>query len=105
MAKTIATCIAILPPKKRWNVCRNNCAAENIFQKQNKQRVRTLRVTTNKKSDKELAFLQDLFIAPDWGERFAELIDEHIKLPEEGEALYVNAGTGSHAMALRERAG
>lgn len=61
--------------------------------------------TTNKKSDKELAFLQDLFIAPDWGERFAELIDEHLKLPKEGEALYVAAGTGGHAMALRERAG
>ena len=61
--------------------------------------------TTNKKSDKELAFLQDLFIAPDWGERFAELIDEHVKLPKEGEALYVAAGTGGHAMALQERAG
>lgn len=62
-------------------------------------------MTTNKKSDKELAFLQDLFIAPDWGERFAELIDEHVKLPKEGEALYVAAGTGGHAMALYERAG
>jgi ubiquinone/menaquinone biosynthesis C-methylase UbiE len=59
----------------------------------------------NKKSDKELAFLQDLFIAPDWGERFAELIDEHIKLPDEGKALYVAAGTGGHAIALQERAG
>ena len=62
-------------------------------------------MTTNKKSDKELAFLQDLFIAPDWGERFAELIDAHVKLPKEGEALYVAAGTGGHAMALHERAG
>ena len=60
---------------------------------------------TGNKSDKELAFLQDLFIAPDWGERFAELIDEHVKLPAEGKALYVAAGTGSHAMALQERAG
>jgi ubiquinone/menaquinone biosynthesis C-methylase UbiE len=57
------------------------------------------------KTDKELAFLQDLFIAPDWGERFAELIDEHVKLPKEGRALYVAAGTGAHAMALQERAG
>jgi len=61
-------------------------------------------VSTNRKSAKELAFLQDLFIAPDWGERFAELIDEHVKLPAEGEALYVAAGTGAHAMALHERA-
>lgn len=57
------------------------------------------------KTDKELAFIQDLFIAPDWGERFAELIDEHVKLPNEGRALYVAAGTGSHAMALQERGG
>jgi ubiquinone/menaquinone biosynthesis C-methylase UbiE len=62
-------------------------------------------VTTNRKSNKELAFLQDLFIAPDWGERFAELIDEHVKLPPKGEALYLAAGTGGHAMALHERAG
>ena len=57
------------------------------------------------KTDKELAFLQDLFIAPDWGERFAELIDEHVPLPNEGRALYAAAGTGGHAMALQERGG
>ena len=61
--------------------------------------------TSSKKTDKELAFLQDLFIAPDWGERFAELIDEHVKLPDEGKALYAAAGTGGHAIALQERAG
>ncbi|HEU4934088.1 MAG TPA: class I SAM-dependent methyltransferase [Pyrinomonadaceae bacterium] len=61
-------------------------------------------MTSNRKSDKELAFLQDLFIAPDWGERFAELIDEHVELPKEGKALYLGAGTGGHAMALHERA-
>ena len=60
---------------------------------------------TNLKSDKELAFLQDLFIAPDWGERFAELIDEHVALPTEGKALYAAAGTGGHAVSLQERAG
>jgi ubiquinone/menaquinone biosynthesis C-methylase UbiE len=62
-------------------------------------------VSTNRKSDKELAFLHDLFIAPDWGARFSELIDEHVKLPAEGEALYIAAGTGGHALALHERAG
>jgi len=61
-------------------------------------------LTSNRKTDKELAFLQDLFIAPDWGERFAELIDEHVALPKEGKALYLAAGTGGHAMALYERA-
>jgi len=64
-----------------------------------------MEVSTNRKTDKERAFLQDLFIAPDWGERFAELIDEHVKLPKEGKALYMEAGTGGHAMALQERAG
>ena len=62
-------------------------------------------MTTNGRSDKERAFLQDLFIAPNWGERFAELIDEHVKLPNEGKALYVEAGTGGHAMAIQERGG
>ena len=67
--------------------------------------MRQQEVTNNRKSNKELAFLQDLFIAPDWGERFAELIDEHVELPKEGEALYVAAGTGGHGMAIHERAG
>ena len=67
--------------------------------------MKQLEVTNNRKSDKELAFLQDLFIAPDWGERFAELIDEHVTPPKEGEALYVAGGTGGPAMALHERAG
>ena len=57
------------------------------------------------KSSKELAFLHDLYVAPDWGERFAELVDAHVELPRKGRALYVAAGTGGHAMALHERAG
>ena len=58
----------------------------------------------NARSEKELAFLQDLYVATDWGERFAELADEHVELPEHGRALYVGAGTGGHAMALQENA-
>ena len=57
------------------------------------------------KSPKELAFLDDLYVATDWGERFAELVDEHVKLPKEGRALYLAAGTGAHALALQARAG
>jgi hypothetical protein len=57
------------------------------------------------KTDKELAFLHDLYIATDWGERFAELVDEHVELPKEGYALYVEAGTGGHALALQESGG
>jgi ubiquinone/menaquinone biosynthesis C-methylase UbiE len=59
---------------------------------------------STRKTEKELAFLHDLFIAPDWGERFAELIDQHVTIPTEGKVLYVGAGTGGHAMALHERA-
>ena len=57
------------------------------------------------KTEKELAFLHDLYVAPDWGERFAELLDEHLRLPERGRALYVASGTGGHALALKERGG
>lgn len=57
------------------------------------------------KTDKEIAFLHDLFVATDWGERFAELIDENVKLPAKGRALYLGSGTGGHALALQERAG
>jgi len=57
------------------------------------------------KSQKELAYLEDLFIAPDWGERFSSLLDAHLELPKEGEALYLAPGAGGHAIALQERAG
>ena len=57
------------------------------------------------KTNKELAFLHELFVATDWGERFAELIDKHVELPKEGRVLYVASGTGGHAIALQERAG
>jgi ubiquinone/menaquinone biosynthesis C-methylase UbiE len=57
------------------------------------------------KTDKELAFLHDLYIATDWGERFAGLLDDHVQLPKAGHALYVAAGTGGHALAIKERAG
>ena len=55
------------------------------------------------KTEKELAFLHDLFIAPDWGERFAELIDQHLTIPKEGRVLYLAVGTGGHAISLLGR--
>jgi len=55
------------------------------------------------KSQKELAFLYDLYIGTDWSERFAALVDERVELPKEGRALYVAVGTGGHALALKER--
>lgn len=60
-------------------------------------------LTMAPKTNKELAYLHELFIATDWGERFAEFLDEHVKLPKEGQVLYVAAGTGGHAIALQER--
>jgi SAM-dependent methyltransferase len=57
------------------------------------------------KTEKELAFLHDLYVAADWGERFAELVDEHVEMPKKGRVLYVAAGTGGHALALGERVG
>ena len=57
------------------------------------------------KSEKELAFLEDLYVATDWGERFAELVDQHVKPPKKGNALYIGSGTGGHALALQEQAG
>src|SRR6266550_6922491 len=62
------------------------------------------RVMITVKTNKELAYLHELFVANDWGERFAELIDEHVELPKEGQALYLASGTGGHAIALQERA-
>src|SRR6185295_17378801 len=56
------------------------------------------------KTNKELAYLHELFVATDWGERFAELIDEHVKLPKKGRALYAASGTGGHAIALQQQA-
>jgi ubiquinone/menaquinone biosynthesis C-methylase UbiE len=57
------------------------------------------------RTQKELAFLHDLYVATDWGERFAELVDAHVEVPKEGRVLYVESGTGGHALALQERAG
>jgi ubiquinone/menaquinone biosynthesis C-methylase UbiE len=59
---------------------------------------------STEKSEKELAYLHELYVATDWGERFAVLVDQHVKLPDEGRALYVASGTGAHALALAVRA-
>lgn len=57
------------------------------------------------KTQKELAFLLDMSVAPDWTQRFADLVDKHIDLDDSDNLLYINAGTGGHAMALQERFG
>ena len=55
------------------------------------------------KTEKELAFLRDLYINDEWTRRFTDLVDKHFKLSDEENFLYVNAGTGHHAFALREQ--
>jgi hypothetical protein len=55
------------------------------------------------KTEKELAFIDDLFISPDWTKRFTEIVDKHIKFAEKGRLLYYNSGSGTHALELREK--
>jgi len=57
------------------------------------------------KTQKELAFLRDLYIEDAWTRRFTELVDKHLKLDESENLLYLNAGTGNHAFALQEKFG
>ena len=55
------------------------------------------------KTRKELAFLRDLYVTPDWTRRFAELTDKHLNLEDTENILYLNAGTGDHCFAIREK--
>jgi ubiquinone/menaquinone biosynthesis C-methylase UbiE len=55
------------------------------------------------KTQKELAFLRENYVRDEWTRRFTDLIDKHIDLSESENLLYINAGTGEHAFALRER--
>ena len=52
--------------------------------------------------EKELAYRYDLFVTPDWRDRFDTLVTRHIKLPTEGRILDVNCGTGAHAIEIAE---
>ena len=55
------------------------------------------------KTKKELAFLQDLYVANDWTKRFTDLADKNLKLENAEKVLYVNAGTGVYALELEEK--
>jgi ubiquinone/menaquinone biosynthesis C-methylase UbiE len=52
---------------------------------------------------KELAFRYDLFITPDWRDRFDTLVNESAEIPTEGRILDVNCGTGAHSIELAVR--
>ena len=57
------------------------------------------------KTQKELAFLHDLYVTPDWTRRFAELADKHLNFDDAENVLYINAGSGDHCFAIREKVG
>lgn len=57
------------------------------------------------KTQKELAFLRDLYIQDEWTRRFTDLVDKHMDLRDSENMLYINAGTGAHAMSICERFG
>jgi len=55
------------------------------------------------KTQKELAFIRDLYVTPEWTRRFAELADKHLEFKDVENVLYINAGTGDHCFAIREK--
>ena len=56
------------------------------------------------KTQKELAFLRELNVDSQWTARFTDFADKHIKFSgDEKNFLYLNVGTGNHAIALREK--
>jgi ubiquinone/menaquinone biosynthesis C-methylase UbiE len=57
------------------------------------------------KTHRELAFLRDLYIQDEWTRRFTDLVDTHMDLRDSENMLYINAGTGAHAMSICERFG
>src|SRR5258708_16605245 len=57
------------------------------------------------KTQKELAFLRDLYIQDDWTKLFTDVVDKHMDLRDSENLLYINAGTGGHALAINERFG
>jgi len=55
------------------------------------------------KSERELAFLRDLEINESWTSRFTGLLDKHLGLKDSKKIAYLNAGTGDHCIAIREK--
>ncbi len=52
---------------------------------------------------RESAFLKDLYLSELWTSRFADFFDKSLKTDEPPEKIaYLNAGTGTHAFALRD---
>ena len=55
---------------------------------------------------RENAFLKDLYLNELWTSRFTDFFDKSLKTEDAPENIaYINAGTGNHVFALRERFG
>lgn len=55
------------------------------------------------KTQKELSFVRELYVDAEWTERFTDFVDKSLELSDEENILYLNVGTGNHAMAMREK--
>lgn len=60
---------------------------------------------TETKSEKEKAYLYDLYVVPLWREVFDQLVDDEVTLPKTGRILDAECGTGGYAVALSEKLG
>ncbi len=55
------------------------------------------------KTEKEIAYLRGLYVDEVWTTKFTDIFDESFKFEEHETFLYLNAGTGNHALAVNER--
>ncbi|MEO6334184.1 MAG: class I SAM-dependent methyltransferase [Pyrinomonadaceae bacterium] len=55
------------------------------------------------KTERELAFLRDLVFNESWTKRFTDLLDKRAAPKNAKNLLYLNAGTGDHCIAIREK--
>lgn len=56
-----------------------------------------------KKTEVEFALLRELYVDREWTSRFTELFDKKWKFSGEDTFLYLNSGSGDHAITLCER--
>lgn len=47
--------------------------------------------------------MRDLVVDEGWTQRFTDILDENFKVAGRADILYINAGTGSHALALKQK--
>ncbi|MEZ5346154.1 MAG: hypothetical protein R2681_11445 [Pyrinomonadaceae bacterium] len=55
------------------------------------------------KTEKELAYLRGLYVDEAWTTKFTNIFDESFDFGEKETFLYLNAGTGNHALAVNQR--